>query len=87
MVTMTDPTADEVERWHIEPKDTPGRAHLVLRCDHSKSGECRFPLWMHSAAGVTWQWDGSIDRPTITPSIQCNNGCGRHFTMIAGEMK
>lgn len=42
-----------------------------------------------------WGWDGNIDRPTITPSINCiaekdgkpTGGCGWHGFITAGVMR
>lgn len=75
--------------WDIEPKGNDGfKAHLRIKCARiSPDGFCRFSLWKKPAANNMWQWDGVVDRPTISPSIACNGGCGRHFTMIAGEPK
>lgn len=84
---MANLTADPVTEFRVEPAPSgePGRAHLVLKCQRTPAGECRFGLWQKPAAGITWQWDGNMEKPTITPSIACNGGCGRHFTMIVGE--
>jgi hypothetical protein len=49
--------------------------------------ECQFSLWRRPAEGVMWQWDGNTEKPTISPSVNCHGGCGRHFTMIQGEPK
>jgi hypothetical protein len=40
----------------------------------------------HPAANGVWWWDGNTEHPTITPSIDCRNGCGRHFVMTKGEI-
>lgn len=42
-----------------------------------------------------WGWDGNVDRPTITPSINCiaekdgisTGGCGWHGFVTAGVMR
>lgn len=70
----------------------PGRFQLLLRCDRSPEGACRFPV--HKAAPIeksaaharTWAWDGVPDTPTITPSINCHGGCGRHWVIVAGRV-
>ncbi len=66
-------------------EDDPDRGRLVVSCSHSTSGECRWPVWRLPAKGTTWQWVGSADKPTIIPSINCQNGCGRHFNLTNGE--
>lgn len=76
-------TTDLVLR--VEPRDgDPTRGFLIARCARSKSGECRWPLWAKAPQEPTWQWDGNVSEPTITPSIDCQNGCGRHFTVTRG---
>jgi len=77
---MTEPI-----EYHIEPRDE-GRAFLVVKCKTSTMGECRFGLWQRPAGNITWQWDGNASQPTIQPSIACNGGCGRHFSVIAGAV-
>ena len=41
-----------------------------------------------------WKWDGNMEAPTLSPSINClaekdgkPSGCGWHGHIIAGEMK
>lgn len=65
------------------------RAFLELDCKKSGSGDgrCRFPIWTDPAGGAMWHWDGNAERPTISPSVQCVGGCGRHFTIANGEMR
>jgi hypothetical protein len=60
------------------------KAYLVVGCRYTSMGECLFPLWQRPAAGTMWQWDGNVEQPTVTPSIDCHGGCGRHFTLTAG---
>lgn len=83
---MTDP----LTTWRIKLRDEPGRADFYMSCPHGRSTggtECKVSLWQRPAEGVTWQWDGNVQAPTITPSIDCHGGCGRHFTMIGGVPK
>jgi len=70
--------------FHIQPRED-GKAFLVLECTHTPAGECKFPLWQRPATGTMWQWDGDINKPTISPSIDCKGGCNRHFTMTEGR--
>lgn len=75
-------------KWHIDQRDDQvphGRGYLVLT--ECPRGECRFSL--RRAAGEAdgtkwWGWDGNVKDPTITPSVNCNGGCHRHFVMTAG---
>lgn len=73
--------ADDIR---IEPRNDgrPDRAFLIRACPIK--GECMWPLWRKPAEGATWQWDGNYEAPTISPSIDCKGGCGRHFTITGG---
>lgn len=33
-----------------------------------------------------WHWDGNMESPTITPSIGCDQKCGWHGGIAAGEI-
>lgn len=75
--------------WTIEPHATKRhRAFLRLRCPISREGICRIPITRGPAQlNMQWHWDGLLQQPTITPSIQCNvPGCGRHFSLICGKI-
>jgi len=73
-------------KWHIEVRpDDPTRGHFVVECERGYRGECPTPVWAGPAQGVMWHWDGNVEQPTISPSIDCKGGCGRHFTMIKGQ--
>lgn len=78
----------EAMAFHIEAvgdMDT-GRAHLCVVCPRGHDGVCRTSLWEKPAAGIMWQWNGDFGAPTITPSINCLGGCGRHFTITNGAV-
>lgn len=34
-----------------------------------------------------WEWDGDLEHPTLTPSINCVGGCGWHGHITNGVMK
>jgi hypothetical protein len=73
--------------FRIEPHPLfEGRAFLQVLCDKSSMGFCRFGLRREPAQGSTWQWDGNVEKPTITPSVNCLGGCGRHFSIINGAV-
>ncbi len=38
-----------------------------------------------NAVGASWGWDGNREAPTVTPSINCEKGCGWHGWLKAGE--
>jgi hypothetical protein len=33
----------------------------------------------------SWQWDGNVLAPSLTPSINCQGGCGWHGYLTEGE--
>jgi hypothetical protein len=76
-------------KWRIELREH-GKARLLIECEHGGLDhgrgvrECARSLWQRPAAGCMWQWDGNVEAPSISPSIDCQGGCGRHFTMRAG---
>jgi hypothetical protein len=39
-----------------------------------------------SVSAPSWTWDGDLDRPTLSPSVNCNGagGCGWHGWVRAG---
>lgn len=54
---------------------------------------CKYPdiVPLHRAGGpprsfpsVFWEWDGNLERPTITPSFKRHTPCGVHFNLNAG---
>jgi hypothetical protein len=66
-----------------------GKGFLLIECKHGVyhggfAKECERSLWQKPPEGAMWQWNGSTDAPTITPSINCLGGCNRHFTMTNG---
>lgn len=75
-------------RFHVEPRpEEPTRGFLVVECKHCTEGKCRFPLWGGPSGGAMWHWDGNVEKPTISPSIDCKGGCGRHFSIVGGEVR
>jgi hypothetical protein len=67
---------------HVEPRvSNPDRGLLVVPCKKL----CRFSVSREPAHGETWQWSGSAEAPSISPSINCH-GCGQHFTVTDGVM-
>lgn len=81
-------------KWRIVAREH-GKARFLMECergcDKGRPGvlECERSLWQKPPAAsngvpAMWQWDGNVEAPTITPSIDCQGGCGRHFTMVQG---
>lgn len=49
---------------------------------------CRLPVQLGRNAGRGWEWDGNRERPTLSPSLDTNNGAGArwHGWLFAGEL-
>lgn len=74
-------------------------AHILFVCPNGK--RCGVLLGpspvtrTHPDAACIWGWDGNIERPTLTPSINCiaekdgkpTSGCGWHGFITNGVMK
>ena len=64
-----------------------------FRCPRAKV-DARFPMCTglnlrgrgHDITNKSWTWDGNIEQPTFTPSINCGH-CGWHGHIRAGEFK
>ena len=59
------------------------RAILLLDC----KGSCQIPIRKggHTQyATKIWGWDGHVEAPTVTPSIDCPK-CGFHRTLTKGN--
>jgi hypothetical protein len=74
-------------------------AHILFVCPNGKRcGVLLGPNFADRPAPdqpCVWKWDGNIDRPTITPSINCiaekdgkpTGGCGWHGYITDGEFR
>jgi len=65
----------------VRRPSNPSRATLFVRCGGK---QCGFALSTEAAVHPVWHWDGNVQRPTITPSIHCQE-CGRHFNLTNGK--
>lgn len=90
--TSTAGECHQFQRTDIEfginpnPRDEK-RSTLIVKCSHALRGQCEFPLWTGEAGGVMWHWNGKYRLASITPSIDCQGGCKRHFTITSGTAK
>lgn len=79
---------DTPHTFFINPDaDGPGKAHIFYHCPRDK-GNCSVPLAKPNRLGYVWRWDGNMDAPTLTPSINCmekNGGCGWHGHVKGGD--
>lgn len=89
--------------FDIEPRGVQGyplsTAHIMFVCPSGR--RCSVLLGPQSVTRPTpdsmciWAWNGDMERPTITPSINCiaekdgkpTGGCGWHGFITNGEMK
>lgn len=66
---------------------SPKRLYYVCPCGCSEWRQ--IPVRMEGAAGTAWVWNGDVDRPTLTPSIQhvANRAdkCSWHGFLTNGE--
>lgn len=75
-------SADKITARIEVREDDPTRGKVSVSCP--LNGECRFSVWHKPASGITWHWEGPAETPTISPSIGCEGGCGRHFIITNG---
>lgn len=55
---------------------------FICPCGCGSMGGVRF-----KGPSPKWDWDGNIENPTITPSIQFMTGCKWHGFLTNGEFK
>lgn len=60
------------------------RGRAVLPCAHNPDGQCDFRLG-EPVPDKVWAWDGNVEAPTLTPSVNCLGGCGWHGHVTNGE--
>lgn len=66
-------------------------AHIMFVCPSGK----RCTVFLGPAAvdrpspeaHCVWAWDGNLERPTLTPSINCVGGCGWHGHITNGVIR
>lgn len=63
-----------------EPED---KAGLNYRCPCG-CGSVGALIFRKLDEHPTWEWDGNVEKPTLSPSIQRNVGCKTHCHLIAG---
>ena len=66
-------------------------AHILFVCPNRKRcavllGPRQVPRPAEDKLNI-WAWDGNLDRPTITPSIDCSKGCGWHGFITEGVIR
>ncbi|HXC25276.1 MAG TPA: DUF6527 family protein, partial [Gemmatimonadaceae bacterium] len=67
---------------------------LVFGCPLRPGHACMVPLKPNlTRGGASWDWDGNLEAPTLTPSIHClseyqgqpSAGCGWHGYIRGGK--
>lgn len=70
--------------------DEPGRERrrCYFPCPLRPGRDCHVLLKPWPILAPTWDWDGNREKPTLSPSINCNgNGCcGWHGFIQAGQL-
>ncbi len=57
----------------------------AFTCPRNPQGQCMIALNpQKNGGGAGWDWNGDIDAPSFTPSIDCKGGCGWHGFITAG---
>jgi len=96
------PPDEPVGSFDIECNGVEGyaaTAHIIFVCPNGKRCTVLLgPTFVDRSAPdrlCVWQWDGNMERPTITPSINCiaekdgkpTGGCGWHGFITNGVMR
>lgn len=90
-----DHAPDAPGEWAIHRTDETGNVQIRFGCPLRHGQSCGVNIKPHSsdAKGVpSWTWDGDVESPTLTPSINCINdvpnsyGCGWHGFLTKGRM-
>jgi hypothetical protein len=66
-----------------------GIARLAYNCPRTGKpcGEIAIGHPDKPARTPSWRFDGNVEAPTLTPSINCTGGCGWHGFLTAGVFK
>lgn len=85
--------------WGLKPGNgfnVEGVDEIIFPCPHKVGGICVQkvtlgpPLAGQNGGANRWHWNGSMEAPTLSPSIGCDNSprrCGWHGHIIDGETK
>ena len=75
-------------QFRREEEGNPENVRIVFGCPRRPGSSCSVPVKgeaLPNGAGP-WGWDGNLEAPTITPSINCVGGCGWHGFITAGKV-
>lgn len=67
---------------HVDPDHT---RYIIYLCPNGQ--HCGVPILPGRLPnGAGWAWNGNLNKPTLTPSINCVGGCRWHGFITAGVM-
>jgi hypothetical protein len=96
------PSDEPIGSFDLEmggPEGYQATAHILFVCPNGKRCSVLLgPTVVNRSSDdrlCVWAWDGNLERPTITPSINClaekngkpTGGCGWHGFIINGVMR
>lgn len=58
--------------------------HIIYRCPCGNGQLRSVPIATGEKQAHAWQWNGSVEKPTLTPSIQVVGDCGWHGFLTDG---
>lgn len=59
--------------------------YLDYECPREPGRYCgSLPIATGPKSEREWKWDGNMEKPTLSPSINCVDGCGWHGHLKAG---
>ncbi len=68
------------------PVDGAEVGYVHFDCPHKPNHSCYVPIRQGEQRGLSWNWDGNIQAPTIKPSIDCKQ-CGWHGFITKGVVE
>jgi hypothetical protein len=85
-------TAQKVEKFEDlkEPGQflfTLGNTSLIFICPCGKCKDITCVPIITTSKGKGWAWNGSEDKPTLTPSLQRIEGCNWHGYLTDGVFR
>lgn len=82
------PRGDGTFKWCVFPCQQAGA--IKARADGTpwNPANCRVPIYPQQGGdGHTWRAEGPPEAPTLTPSINCQNGTCWHGFIVNGEVR
>lgn len=74
---------------HRPPKDGERPTHMWFKCDQWRMHCIPIKPEKNENNNASWDWDGDLDKPTISPSIKSSDGNRIlwHGHIVKGELK